>query len=68
MGEIKVTQEEAKNKAFQHANVKATQVKNLEVELEKKYYEVKFEVGQYEYEYHIDKINGQILFHEKEKD
>ncbi|WP_050636017.1 PepSY domain-containing protein [Candidatus Stoquefichus sp. SB1] len=68
MGEIKVTQEEAKNKAFQHANVKATQVKNLEVELEKKYYEVKFEVGQYEYEYHIDKINGQILFHEKERD
>lgn len=68
VGNVKLTAEEAKSKAFQHANVSSKDAKDVEVDLKKQYYEVSFQVGNYEYEYHIDASNGKVLHHEKEID
>lgn len=68
VGTVKITAEQAKQKALDHANILKADAKKLEAELEKKYYEVSFTVGEYEYEYHIDALNGKVLHHEKEKE
>lgn len=68
VGTVKITAEQAKQKALDHANISKADAKKLEAELEKKYYEVSFTVGEYEYEYHIDALNGKVLHHEKEKE
>lgn len=68
VGTVKITAEQAKQKALEHAKISKADAKKLKAELEKKYYEVSFTVGEYEYEYHIDALNGKVLHHEKEKE
>lgn len=68
VGEVSISADEAKKKAFAHANVQSSQALDIDVELKKKYYEVSFTSQGYEYEYHVDSRNGNILHHEKEKD
>ena len=63
---MKISSQEAKQKALSHAGVSNNQVKELEVDLEKGYYEVSFETGSHEYEYKIDASSGKIIDYEKE--
>lgn len=62
----------AKNAAFKHANVKASDAWDVEVDLDtengKLVYEVSFDFGGYEYDYDIDAYSGKVLRSEKEKD
>lgn len=68
----KKTAAQAKAAAFQHANVKESQVTDLDVELDKEngklVYEVSFDAVGYEYDYDIDAYTGKVLRHQKEKD
>ena len=61
----------AKNAAFKHANVKASQAWDVEVDLDTEngnlVYEVSFDAGGYEYDYDIDAYTGKIIHSEKEK-
>lgn len=68
VGEVKITKDEAKQKAFQHANVSSSNVYDVEVELDDKRYEVSFKSGKYEYEYEINASNGSVISHEKDYD
>lgn len=62
----------AKNAAFKHANVKASDAWDVEVDLDtengKLVYEVSFDAGGYDYDYDIDAYTGKVLNHKKEKD
>lgn len=68
----KLTKAEVKKIAFGHANVKAADVYDLEVELDdddgKTRYEITFQSGGYEYDYEVDAYTGKILRSEKERD
>ena len=59
-----------KDKAFEialaHANVLASEIRELEVELDDGVYEISFEVKTAEYDYEIDAKTGKILNVEKE--
>lgn len=68
VGEIKITPEEAKQKAIQHAGLSADNIYKIDVELDHQYYDVSFKSGYYEYEYKISTIDGSILAHEKDID
>ena len=68
VGTVKLTQNEAKQKAFSHANVSSSNAYDVEVELDHQYYEVSFKSGQYEYEYKINASDGSIVAHEKDYD
>ncbi len=71
-----ITAEKAKSIAFQHAGVYASDTapayRNLECELEMENgiatYEISFEMGTWEYDYHIHAQTGEILRCEKEAD
>lgn len=70
--EDKLTANEARDIALKHANLKASDVRDLEVELDKDggklHYDVDFEKDNYDYEYEIDAYTGKILKSKKEKD
>lgn len=67
-----LTAAEARDIALKHANLKKTDVRDLEVELDKddgkKHFDVSFEKDGYDYEYEIDAATGKILKSEKERD
>lgn len=62
----------ARDIALKHAGLKASQVRDLEVELDKEggktHYDVDFEYNGYDYDYEIDAVSGKILKSRKEKD
>ena len=70
IGEVKITPEEAKQKAIQHAGLSTDNVYRVDVELDHQYYDVSFKSGhyEYEYEYKISALDGSILAHEKDMD
>ena len=68
VGEVKITPEEAKQKAIQHAGLSTDNVYKVDVELDHQYYDVSFQSGYYEYEYKISALDGSILAHEKDID
>ena len=61
----------AKSTAFDHADVKSANVRDLDVELDNEkgimQYEISFESGSHEYDYDIDAYTGKVLRHEKER-
>lgn len=65
-----ISRDKAKSVALNHAGLKAADVRELEIELDKEkgvlVYEVSFESGKYEYDYDIDAVTGAIKFSEKE--
>lgn len=63
----KITGNDAKNKALNHAGVSYKDIRDMDVELENNYYEVSFETSTYEYDYKIDASSGKVIHHEKEK-
>ena len=67
-----ISRDEAKNIALKHAGLSASQVRDLEVELDrddgKLHYDVDFEADGYDYDYEIDATTGKILRSQKEKD
>ena len=65
-----ISKEKALSIAYADANVSSSDVKRLEVELDKKdaKYEIEFHVGQKEYSYEISTVNGKILEKEVEID
>lgn len=60
-----ITAQEALTAALKALGVDRSSVRDIDVELEYKFgqvfYEVDFESGQYDYEYHIDPNNGTVL-------
>lgn len=67
VGAIKISGNDAKNKALNHAGVSYKDIRDMDVELENNYYEVSFETSSHEYEYKIDASSGKIVNHEKQK-
>ena len=67
-----ITQEKAKTIALQDAGLTESDVRDLEVELDKDdgvlHYNVDFEKDGYDYEYEIDAKSGKILKSQKERD
>ncbi len=64
-----ISRDRAKEIAFEHAGVKADSVYDLEVEPDRDFgtlhYEVDFESGGYDYSYDIDAQSGEIINSEK---
>lgn len=71
-GKKKIGVTAAKNAAFQHAGIKASDAWDVEVDLDtengKLVYEVSFDAGGYDYDYEIDAYSGKVLRSEKERD
>lgn len=71
-GKKKIGVTAAKNAAFQHAGIKASDAWDVEVDLDtengKLVYEVSFDAGGYAYDYDIDAYSGKVLRSEKERD
>ena len=71
-GEVKLTGSQAVAKALEHAGLKASQVKELECELDyedgKPVYEIEFKYGDTEYEYEISAYDGSVVSSKTEKD
>lgn len=67
----RIGRDEALRIALEDAGLKATQVRNADVELNRsgrsEYYEVEFRKGSVEYEYRIDAYTGEILSAEKDR-
>lgn len=67
-----IGREKAKEVAFTHAGVTASEVRDLEVDFDYEYgkmvYEVEFASGEYEYDYSIDAENGEVLHSHREYD
>ena len=67
-----ISYEEAKAIALNHAGLNASEVRDLDVELDRDYgtlhYDVDFENGGYDYEYEIDATTGSVLKSRKERD
>ena len=67
-----LTKNEARDIALKHAGVKASEVRDLEVELDRDggtlHYDVDFEKDGYDYDYEIDAASGKILKSRKERD
>ncbi len=59
----------AKAKALEHANVAETDISNLEIDLDIErghmVYEVEFDTAEFEYEYNINALTGEVLWTEK---
>ena len=70
--ENKITINDAKKIAFEDAGVKETDITSLETDTDRegnrRYYEIDFKAGGYEYEYDIDMDSGKILKKDKEID
>lgn len=67
-----ISRTEARDIALKHAGLSTSQVRDLEVELDKDdgkvHYDVDFEADGYDYDYEIDAESGKILKSRKEKD
>ena len=67
-----LTKNEARDVALKHAGLTTSQVRDLEVELDKDdgtiHYDVDFESDGYDYDYEIDAATGKILKSTKERD
>ncbi len=67
-----ITKVKAKEIALNHAGVKATAIREYEIELDKENgineYEISFKCGKYEYDYSINAETGKIIKSEKELD
>ena len=65
-----LTKEEVKEIVFTHANVKAADVVDLEVELDEEdgtvYYDLEFDHTDKEYDYRVDALSGKILYNKAE--
>ncbi len=68
----KISRDEAKKIALNHAGLKEADVRGLEIELDFEKgayeYEVSFDSGKYDYDYEIDAVSGKIKFSEKDLD
>lgn len=68
----RIGKQKARDIALQHAGLSVSQVRDLDVELDrddgKVHYDVDFEADGYEYDYEIDAETGKILKSHKEKD
>ncbi len=66
----KITKEQAKNIVLNHAGLTADSIRRYKVELDvekgTKIYEIEFEQGKYEYDYHIHTDTGKVLKAKKE--
>lgn len=64
--------DEVKASVFEHAKVKESDVRELEIEFDYEYgkmvYEVEFSCGEYEYDYSVDAETGEILHSHREYD
>lgn len=71
-GETRLTGSQAVAKALEHAGLSASQVKELECELDyedgKPIYEIEFKYGNTEYEYEISAYDGSVVSSKTEKD
>lgn len=71
-GRTRISSDEALNIALSHAGVSRSQIRDLDVELDKDdgvlKYEIEFEVGNYEYEYDINAYTKSIIEWEREYD
>ena len=69
---LNIQPEQAKEIALKDAKLQATQVSNMDIDLEKDngyvYYEVSFENGTQEFDYKIDASNGKVLAKDIEVD
>ena len=67
-----IGKEVAKKKAYEHAKVKAEDIREAEVDFDYEYgkmvYEVEFSRGEYEYDYSIDAQEGTVLYSHREVD
>lgn len=67
-----ITATEAKEAALKHAKLEASQIKDVDVDLERQngnlVYEVSFESGGKDYEYVIDADNGDVISSNQEND
>ena len=67
-----ISADQAKEAAFNHAGVKASDARNIKCELDRDdgtvHYDVDFKVNGYEYDYEIDAATGKVLKSEKERD
>lgn len=70
--EGKITMDDAKRIAFEDAGVNESDVTGLDTDTDRegsrRYYEIDFKTGGYEYEYDIDMESGKILKKDKEID
>ena len=70
--EPKITEDKTKEIAFSDAGVTEDKVYGLETDIDlegnRRYYEIDFKADGYEYEYDIDAESGKILKKEKERD
>lgn len=68
----KISKDDAKQKAFKHANISENDVTGLRVDLDRDdgvlKYEIDFRHGGYEYDYDINAETGEIISHDKDKD
>lgn len=71
-GEVRLTGSQAVAEALEHAGLSASQVKELECELDyedgKPVYEIEFKYGNTEYEYEISAYDGSVVSSKTEKD
>ena len=71
-GEVKLTGSQAVAEALERAGLSASQVKELECELDyedgKPIYEIEFKYGNTEYEYEISAYDGSVVSSKTEKD
>lgn len=67
-----ISKDDAKKKALSHAGVKAADIREYEIELDRErsviVYEIEFKSGKYEYSYEINAENGKVVKSEKEFD
>lgn len=61
-----ISKDEAKQKAFSHAGVSASQVSGVKVDWDDGHYDVEFRVGATEYDYEINAKTGAIIKYEKD--
>lgn len=61
-----ISKDEAKQKAFSHAGVSASQVSGVKVDWDDGHYDVEFRVGATEYDYEINAKTGAVIKYEKD--
>ncbi len=61
-----ISKDEAKQKAFSHAGVSASQASGVKVDWDDGHYDVEFRVGTTEYDYEINAKTGAVIRYEKD--
>lgn len=61
-----ISKDEAKQKAFSHAGVSASQASGVKVDWDDGHYDVEFRVGATEYDYEINAKTGAVIKYEKD--